>query len=77
MVNSMSPFLYGVDVGVKQPQLLCTVLPGGEDEVVSGEAQGPLYGGHEGTMEDNPVHPGGLYQLSKLHDLKYITCYEK
>lgn len=48
--SSSSPLLYGVDVRVKQPQLLCVVLSGGENQVVAGQTQGPLHSGHERPM---------------------------
>lgn len=58
---------------MKQPQLLCVVLPGGENQVMSSQTKSPLHGGHERAVEDNPVHSRGLYQLRKLHDLSRQT----
>lgn len=54
---------------MKQPQLLCVVLSGGENQVMTSQTKGPLHGGHERPVQDNSIYPGRLNQLCKLHDL--------
>lgn len=53
---------------MKQPELLSVVLAGGQDDVMSCQAQGALHSGHEGSVEDHPIHTRSFDQLGKLHD---------
>lgn len=70
-MNNISdvPFLNRVNVRMKQPELLSVVLARRQDEVMSCQTQSSLHSGHEGAVEDHPIHTGGFDQLSKLHDV--------
>lgn len=52
---------------MEEPQLLRIVLPGGQDQVVASQTQGPLNGRIERSVKHHIVHPWGLNQLRKLH----------
>lgn len=54
---------------MEEPQLLRVVLPGGQDQVVTSQTQGPFDGGIERPVQHHIVHPWGLNQLRKLHGL--------
>ncbi len=66
---SAVPFLNRVNVSMKQPELLSVVLARRQDEVMSCQTQSSLHSGHEGSVEDHPIHTRGFDQLSKLHDV--------
>lgn len=52
---------------MEKPQLLRVVLPGGQDQVVASQTQGPLNGWIERPVQHHIVHPWGLNELRKLH----------
>lgn len=52
---------------MEEPELLRVVLPGGEDQVVARQTQGPFHSGVERPVQHHIVHPRGLNQLRELH----------
>lgn len=52
---------------MEEPELLRVVLPGGQDQVVARQTQGPFHGGVERPVQHHIVHPWGLNQLRELH----------
>ncbi len=68
-ISSAVPFLNRVNVSMQQPELFSVVLARRQDEVMSCQTQSSLHGGHEGSVEDHPVHTRGFDQLSKLHNV--------
>lgn len=62
-----SPLVDGIDVRMEEPQLLRVVLPGGQNQVVAGQTQGPLDGRIKGPVQHHIVHPWGLDQFRKFH----------
>lgn len=52
---------------MEEPELLCVVLPGRQDQVVACQTQGPFHGGVERPVQHYIVHPWGLNQLRELH----------
>lgn len=61
---------------MEEPEFLRVVLPGGQDQVVARQTQGPLHGGVERPVQHHIVHPWGLNQLRELHGPRVATAWE-
>lgn len=52
---------------MKEPELLRVVLPGGQNQVVARQTQGPFHSRVERPVQHHIVHSWGLNELRELH----------